>query len=354
MKRAFHGAAVLLAMPLVGASAAPVGADAEAPPIVESVRIWNGAPHCAFGDLIRWNNAFYCTFREGSGHVPGANGTIRILRSDDGEAWSSVASLAEEGIDLRDPKLSVMPDGRLILDCGGSDYSDGLQEQHTRVAFSADGVTWTPTRRARGIPSNNWFFRMTWRDGVGYCIPHIVGADPETGRVLKTPRRMVLFTTTDGLNYTQVGGDLPLPEDVSEATIRFSGGGEAVVIVRDGSQSRKGYLLTAPPPYTDWTVATIEHGMGGANLFALSDGSWIVGTREYEWERPAGRSGTAMVILRVEEDGSFERLVELPSGGDTSYPGFLIHEEELWVSYYSSHEDSTAIHLARIPLSMLR
>jgi len=38
--------------------------------------------------------------------------------------------------------------------------------------------------------------------------------------------------------------------------------------------------------------------------------------------------------------------VTLPSGGDTSYPGLLWHEERLWVSYYSSHEGKTSIYLA--------
>ena len=33
-------------------------------------RIWDRAPHSAFTDLVDFNGRFYCTFREGSGHVP--------------------------------------------------------------------------------------------------------------------------------------------------------------------------------------------------------------------------------------------------------------------------------------------
>jgi hypothetical protein len=53
-----------------------------------------------------------------------------------------------------------------------------------------------------------------------------------------------------------------------------------------------------------------------------------------------------------------DRLVEaavLPSGGDTSYPGFVpIDADRGWLSYYSSHERDpagrpiTAIYLAEI------
>ena len=35
---------------------------------------------------------------------------------------------------------------------------------------------------------------------------------------------------------------------------------------------------------------------------------------------------------------------------DTSYPGLVWHEGQLWVSYYSSHEGKTSIYLARVRL----
>ena len=39
----------------------------------------------------------------------------------------------------------------------------------------------------------------------------------------------------------------------------------------------------------------------------------------------------------------------LPSGGDCSYPGLVWHENLLWMSYYSSHEDNhTSIYLAKV------
>jgi hypothetical protein len=47
---------------------------------------------------------------------------------------------------------------------------------------------------------------------------------------------------------------------------------------------------------------------------------------------------------------TYEPLLTLPSGGDTSYPGMVWHDNEIWMSYYSSHEEKTAIYLARIKL----
>jgi hypothetical protein len=44
------------------------------------------------------------------------------------------------------------------------------------------------------------------------------------------------------------------------------------------------------------------------------------------------------------------KLAKLPSGGDTSYPGLLWHNDMLYVSYYSGHEGKTSIYLAKVKI----
>jgi len=102
-----------------GFGAAPVMVE-----IVEVNRIWDKAPHNAFTDLVRWNDAFYCAFREGRGHVS-TDGRIRILESKDADTWESAASISLEGYDLRDAHLSVAPDGRLMLLGGAAPREKG-------------------------------------------------------------------------------------------------------------------------------------------------------------------------------------------------------------------------------------
>src|SRR3546814_203511 len=97
-----------------------VGAQAQLPKGVTVTKIWDQAAYSAFTDLIWYNDAFYCSFREGDNHVFGADGTVRVLRSADGKQWESVADMAVPGIDLRDPKLSITPDNRLMVIIGGS------------------------------------------------------------------------------------------------------------------------------------------------------------------------------------------------------------------------------------------
>jgi len=100
--------------------AAAAAANAQTPKLklVSVQKIWDRAGHNAFTDLIRWHDKWYCTFREADAHV-GGDGKLRVLESPDGTAWEPVALIAEEGIDLRDPNLSITPDDRLMIVAGG-------------------------------------------------------------------------------------------------------------------------------------------------------------------------------------------------------------------------------------------
>src|SRR4051812_17963543 len=78
-------------------------------------KIWSEAPHSAFTDLIRFNNNWYCVFREAPGHMSGPVGQARVLKSKDGKAWTSVSLFEMPGLDIRDPKISIAPGNRLMI-----------------------------------------------------------------------------------------------------------------------------------------------------------------------------------------------------------------------------------------------
>ena len=121
--------------------------------------IWSQAAYNTFTDLLRYNDRLYCVFREGVSHAPtaeGQDGTIRVIRStDNGDTWTSIASIAVSNRDLRDPKLSIAPDGRMMLLMGGSDYSGAtLKGCLSHVAFmntSEQFTTPTPIGMAASI-----------------------------------------------------------------------------------------------------------------------------------------------------------------------------------------------------------
>ena len=61
------------------------------PELIEVRKIWDGAPHSAFTDLIRFRGSWFCAFREGEKHAL-CVGAIRVLMSADGEFWTSAGN----------------------------------------------------------------------------------------------------------------------------------------------------------------------------------------------------------------------------------------------------------------------
>jgi hypothetical protein len=58
-------------------------------------------------------------------------------------------------------------------------------------------------------------------------------------------------------------------------------------------------------------------------------------------------------LARILPAAVFRPLFSLPSARDTSYPGMVIRDDILYVTYYSSHEQKTAIYFAKIRLDAI-
>lgn len=329
---------------------------AEPQPTLVSVRkIWDAGRHNAFTDLIRWHDRWYCTFREADDHV-GGDGTLRVLESRDGETWESAAVIAEPGIDLRDPKLSITPDDRLMITAGGSVYEGKkLVGRQPRVVFSKDAREWTKPRRV--LEEGEWLWRTTWHGGRAYGVSYNAAARAtaaakeaaETGRVEPGPAdwKLRLVTSTDGVDWKLLT-HLDVPGHPNETTLRFLPDGELVAMVRREAGNTFGWIGRSRPPFREWTWKETSHRFGGPNLIRLPDGSLWGGSRLY----PGGKDRTRTTLVRITADGDYTPSLTLPSGGDNSYPGFVWHDGRLWMSYYSSHEGRTSIYLAEIAVPL--
>jgi hypothetical protein len=83
--------------------------------------------------------------------------------------------------------------------------------------------------------------------------------------------------------------------------------------------------------------------LGGPDIITLPNGKTIIGSRSFR----DNKSYTSLFQLD-NNSNKMIHLLEFPSGGDTSYPGLIIVNNELWVSYYSSHEGKSSIYLAKV------
>lgn len=317
-------AAVLFSVPPV--------ATAQDAQLVDVQKIWDQAPHNAFTDLVRHQGKWFCVFREGKAHVS-PDGALRVITSADGKEWKSAALIESETADLRDAKITVTPQGKLMLS-GAAALHDRSQHTHQSLAwFSDDGRQWSQPTKI-GDP-DYWLWRATWQDGKAYSVGY--GTRKET-------RGIRLYRSDDGRDYDVLVKDLFAEGYPNETCLVFHKDTCYCLLRRDGKPNTA-LLGVAQPPYTKWEWKDLGRRIGGPNMIRLPDGRWVAAVRLYD-----GGARTSLCWLDPQA-GKLAEFLKLPSGGDTSYAGLVWHDDLLWVSYYSSHQGKTSIYLARVRLA---
>lgn len=311
-------------------------------------RVWgDGTWHCAFTSIVEFKGRYYISFREYDSHIfnskGDAEGRIRIISSKNGKKWQSVALISKEGYDLRDPKLSVTPDNRLMVTVGGSIYRNKvLVGCEPQVIFSADGNEFSepsPIKldsKTKG--THDWLWRVTWHEGVAYGVSY--------SKKENNKWELYLYKGTDGINYDLVS-HLDCDGFPNETTVRFLEDGRMALLIRRDNGDRHNIWATSAAPFTDWTMTKTASHMGGPDFIVLGEDKIVAGGRTTFMGAPQ------TTLFTGNDAGRFIEKITLPSAGDNSYPGFLRVGDELWVSYYSCHEtERPSIYLAKIPLNV--
>ena len=316
---------------------------------IEVTKIWDAGPHNAFTDLMRFKNNFYCTFREGTTHVKGWDGKARILKSKDGKNWKSIALIEMPEKDLRDPKLSITPDNRImvLMDVETVENAKVISRK-PYVSYSDEAGEKFSSPKASTVDDSvaswsDWVWRVTWYNNTGYAINYQPNGN------------LYLFKTKDGSHFENVS-KINIDGLPNESTVRFDTNGKIYVLIRREQKDKMGVIATSNPPYKDWTFDYLNQRLGGPDFIFLNDSTLCIGSRLYPKDEIKGEGNKRHLSAVFISDlrGKVKKIIELPSGGDTSYPGIVVYNETLWYSYYSSHEGKSSIYLAKIPLSKLK
>jgi hypothetical protein len=299
--------------------------------LIEARKIWDAAPHNAFTDLIHRSNEWFCVFREGQTHVA-PEGKIRVITSKDGRNWSSAALISKPALDLRDPKITTAPNGKLMLYAAAADRPKTPVSHQSMVWFSDDGRAWSEGENI--AEKNIWLWRIAFNGSTGLGVGYETAGE----------HFVRLYKTADGKNFSTLVDSLFAEEQPNESGLAFDSSGRAFCLLRRDGKPGHGMFGVAQPPYTNWTWRDIGAKIGGPQLIRLPDGRLIAGVRLYD-----GGARTSIAAINP-DTGRLTELLKLPSGGDCSYPGLVWRNNELWVSYYSSHEGKTMIYLARVSL----
>lgn len=311
-----------------------MAAEPTKPTLVEIQRIWDKAPHNAFTDLIRHKNLWYCVFREGRGHVS-PNGSLRVITSVDGKQWTSKSLISSATHDLRDAKITVTPQGKLLLNGAGMIADAKIRYQSMSWLSSDDGATWDDGH-VIGHPGF-WLWRVQWHNNLAYTFGYSTERD-------RTTRQLRLYTSRTGSQFDTHVQKLNAPAGCGEDSILFLKDGTALCLLRHETGNKMAQLGRSVAPYIDWVWQDLNLQIGGPNMLQLPDGRILAATRLYD-----GGSRTSLSWLDPLQ-GTLTEVLQLPSGGDTSYPGLVMHNGLLWISYYSSHEQKTSIYLAKVKI----
>jgi hypothetical protein len=320
--------------------------------------------HNSNTDMILWRGDFLLVHDARPYHFGSPEARLVLRRSTDGRRWEELARFQVPGKDIRDPKLALIG-GRLHLYALPNSGKMATPEG-TLLATSEDAVHWTPLEP---IEPAGW---LLWRPksndgGKTWYVP----------AYWKDHGKSILLRSNDGRDWEQVsviqegnGNDetdiVFLPDGRLLATTRLEVTPDTVLGHYDG---RTG-IHVAAPPYTEWSTHESRlTRLDGPNLFALDGEVFAVARYQPDPNGFLTRMGGILSrkrtsLYRVEPD-RLVRLSDLPSAGDTSYAGVVVHEGQLWIDYYTSRFDRdwpwlfgmplrTDIHMARIRLGALR
>ncbi len=294
-------------------------------------KIYDDAPHNAFTDLIRFNGQWVCGFRASPAHAGGIQGAkMQILVSDDADNWTSVTALDDDRGDIRDAKFGILPDGRLMMLTAIQQFDTTSQKHQSLVWLTHDLKTWDGPHDV--ADPDVWTWGIQWHKGIGYSIGY--------GTVKRFVR---LYTTRNGTKLDTLVPNLAVDSDYpSESSIVFASDNTAYCLLRCSGPAQFG---TAKPPYKEWNWKKIGVPIGGPKMIQLPDGRLLAGGRLYD-------GGARTSLFWIDKNtGALTEILKLPSGGDTSYPGMVLHNGILHVSYYSSHEGKSCVYLAKLKIA---
>ncbi len=301
-------------------------------------RIWDAGEHNAFPELVHYGGQWICAFREASKHMS-FDGVVRVLISKDGESWSHAATLTHPEGDLREVRASVTPDGQLLFH-GCLNFADSKRYQ-SLVWSSNDGMHWSDGQPI-GEPQY-WNWRVRWRGDMAYSVAYHTWTEDGEKR-LQGAR---LMRSPDGLTWETWVPDLLQEYGPNEADLAFLPDHSAIGLFRrDDEEVTTTLMGRADRPYSDWTFTDCGIPFHCPNILPLPTGEWLAGGRLWDPLR------TGLCLLNPEV-GSLTEVLSLPSDGDTGYPGMVLKNDQLWIAYYSSHEEKTSIYLAQVSIDGL-
>ncbi|MEG3766906.1 hypothetical protein [Alteromonas sp. 14N.309.X.WAT.G.H12] len=300
-------------------------------------RVSGRGSHAAFTDLISFDGNLLCCYRIASNHISG-DGSLEIARlTHDGQVLQR-KRIRKHNADLRDPKLSVDGNGRLWLIAFARFQAVDDKHEHTQMLswFSDNGRTWSSDH---AFGDNHWWlWRIAWQDqqafGLAYHRPL-----QQLDLCIGHPHQQMVRQTTPAMSLKRDKLGYP-----NESALIFGENKRIYALVRRDADTFSAQLGVSQAPYSQWQWRDLNTYIGGPEMLPLTPHTALVAGRD--WTGSAFKTQLWLLDLHT---AKLTALLTLPSGKDNSYPGMVIDNDDLYVSYYSGHRDNqTRVYLAHI------
>lgn len=304
--------------------------ESSPPPVkpLEVRKVFTNSKHNAFTAMRRFKGDLYLAFRAGDAHnSPEAD--VLVLKSKDGKEWTE-AKRVNVARDDRDPQM-VATDKSLFL------YIPAMNGAvlETWLTRTDDGMNWSEPVKVYEPQFILW--KPNLYNGVFYAAAH--KKDETSGG---KGREVHLVKSADGVQWEKVstirGGNWE-----SETTLLIEANGHATAFLRQKYGSPQAQVLESDPPHVEWKArdAGVPH-FSGHSVHTFQGTTYLL-TRL----RKGKEFGS---IIYTYADGKLTPYCELPAGGDCAYLEAVEDGNNMLVSYYSTHEGTTDIYLATVPL----
>jgi hypothetical protein len=303
----------------------------------------------AFTDLAYYQGRWMVVFRDGSQHVGGRYGTIKVLTSTDAKWWKLDKEIVVDSTDLRDPKLVVdTTSGIIHITYFGIDLT--TRGRNTIKNYYSDYEPAKPTLDVNEMSEiwphnyNYYMWRWTIDHSDAYCFAYRIS------RYEDTTTNLILLSSQKKFSNRKVVRNLNLLGQPTETTIRFNNERRMYVTVRsDAANLHLGY---ADLPYERFTWLANDSLPRLASPNFLFYKSYILMTGRDLSDMKFKFYAYNLTTQKIEKVITFIGGYEVGYGGMSFNPA---NSAELLLSYYSIEHGGLGsnIYLARVDLNTI-
>ena len=300
-------------------------------------------------DAIKFRDRYFIAFRSAPSHFASKKTKLYVMSSDGLEALGEEEfwKLEHEihlGNDMREPRFSIYKDSLRLYFFEGGKRPHKFEPQHIWMTKYLSTETWSDQRDMKLDGYVNW--RLRQRSDTLYMSAYY-GKELYSNTHLGDQR---LFYSLDGDNWDPISEEAQLehqgveegefifdPQGDLWGTARLEGDGAMVIHARANDLS-------------DWEVSYTKDKYDSALLFEHHDGIYLIARRNVDGN--ASKSGfrlynllrysftkkkTALYQLN-QVTMSIDWIKDLPSTGDTAFPGIIdLGEGKFFLINYSNN-----------------